>query len=266
MKYYGGIEAGGTKMICAVMNEDGVLAERFECPTTTPEETMPKLIHFFNSYTIESLGIGCFGPIDVHKSSSTYGHILQTPKKAWRNFDFLGSFQKAFSVETVFTTDVNAAAYGEMISGTATNNRNFLYITIGTGIGVGVIINREIYHGFTHPEAGHLLIRKHADDHFSGSCPNHHDCLEGLASGPAIEARFKKKAFDLYEDDPFWTIEAYYLAQAVYNYALTVSPECVIFGGGVSKQRQLLPLIQKELEQLNMGYIALPDHKSFLRH
>ncbi|PLR94669.1 ROK family protein [Bacillus sp. T33-2] len=251
----GAIEAGGTKFVCGIGGKNGELYERVSFPTTTPAETMEKVIAFFRDKNVSAIGIGSFGPIDPDKNSGTYGFITSTPKPYWNNFDFVGELQKHFPIPVGFDTDVNAAALGENIWGAAQGLDSCIYITVGTGIGVGAIAEGNLLHGLLHPEMGHILTRRHPEDNYEGNCPYHNDCLEGMASGPAIETRWGKKGVDLQQEENVWELEAYYLAQAITSYILILSPNKVIIGGGVMKQEQLFPLIrEKVLKNLN-GYI-----------
>lgn len=255
----GAIEAGGTKFVCAVGNEDGTLIERIQLDTLTPEETMPKVMEFFQKHPVTAIGIGSFGPVDIDKSSSTYGNITSTPKPGWTNYPFLQTMKEAFNVPMEFNTDVNAAALGELMLGAAQGEESCLYITVGTGIGAGAVVQGELLQGLSHPEMGHILVRKHPEDNYEGFCPYHHDCLEGIAAGPAIEKRWGKKGIELQDQQEVWELEAYYLAQALMQYILILSPKKIIMGGGVMKQKQLFPLIQKKLQELLNGYVALPQ-------
>lgn len=252
---YGALEAGGTKMVCALGKEDGTILDQISIPTTTPEETIPFIIDYFKGKEIVSLGVGSFGPVDVNEDSDTYGYILDTPKTAWKNYNFLGSLKKELNIPIGLDTDVNGSCLGEMTFGSAKGLDNVVYITIGTGVGVGVAVNGQLLHGMLHPEAGHILLRQHPQDSFEGNCPYHGTCLEGLAAGPAIEKRWGKKAVELKEEDMVWEIEAYYIAQALINYILTLAPRRIILGGGVMHQEQLFPLIRKEVNNLMNGYI-----------
>lgn len=251
----GALEAGGTKMVCAVGLEDGTILEQISIPTTTPEDTMPKLIAYFAKRGIEALGVGSFGPIDINQNSGTYGYILDTPKLAWKQFDLIGSLKKDLKIPMGFDTDVNASCLGEMTFGCAKELKNAIYITIGTGIGVGICIDGNLVHGMLHPEAGHILMRVHPEDTFMGNCPYHDTCFEGMAAGPAIEKRWGKKAVELEDCKEVWELEAYYIAQALLAYILTVSPQKIILGGGVMHQRQLFPLIRQNVSKLMNGYI-----------
>lgn len=255
----GAIEAGGTKFVCAVGDNDFNIIELIEIPTTTPKETMGKVKEFFRKYNIEAMGIGSFGPADINPNSKNYGRITTTPKLKWAQFNIISSLKEDFPIPMAFDTDVNIAALGEAKFGAAQNVNNCIYVTVGTGIGVGAFINGQMLQGLSHPEMGHILVRKHPEDHFAGGCPFHQDCLEGLASGPAIEKRWGQKATLLESDNKVWEIEGFYLAQALITYILTLSPEKIILGGGVMKQRQLLPIIYKHLQNINNGYISFPQ-------
>ena len=241
----GALEAGGTKMVCAIGNENGEITEQISIPTETPEITIPKLLSFFKGKKIEALGIGCFGPIDVNRDSDTYGYITTTPKLAWQNFDMVGTFKKELGVPVGFDTDVNGSALGEYTWGIARGLHSCIYITIGTGVGVGIIVDGKLLHGMLHPEGGHVLLSKLPNDTYEGFCPFHKNCMEGLAAGPAIEGRWGKKAIDLADRPEVWEMEAEYIAQALVDYTLLVSPQRIILGGGVMHQEQLMPLIRK---------------------
>lgn len=255
----GALEAGGTKMVVAIGNEQGEILDRLSIPTQTPETTMPQLTEYFKDNSIDALGIGCFGPIDLNRESATYGYITSTPKLPWRNYNIVGTFSEALQVPIGFDTDVNASAIGEATWGSTKDVRNSIYITIGTGVGVGVIIDGKPHHGMLHPEAGHILLAKHPKDTFKGTCPYHENCMEGLAAGPAIEARYGKKAYELAEQVEVWELEGYYIAQALVNYILTLSPQRIILGGGVMHQEQLMPIIHREVLRLLNGYIITPQ-------
>ena len=257
MKYYGSLEAGGTKMVCAIGDEQGNILERISIPTLAPENTMPAIIEFFKSKNISALGIGCFGPVDLDKKSPTYGHITTTPKLAWKNYDIVGVCEKELGVPVGFDTDVNGSALGEATWGCTKDLDNSIYITVGTGIGVGVIIDRKPYHGMLHPEGGHIFLARHPQDPMErGVCPYHELCLEGLASGPSIQARWGKPGVELADRKEVWELEAYYLAQAICSYIMILSPERIIVGGGVAHQEQMMPLIRKEVLRQMGGYIA----------
>ncbi|HEO8420203.1 ROK family protein [Niallia sp. FSL W8-0635] len=259
MTLYGAIEAGGTKFVCAVGDAKGEIKERISIPTTTPEETMPEVIAFFKRFPIEAIGIGSFGPIDVDKNSPTYGNITTTPKLAWKDYSLLKAIEDEFSVPTGFNTDVNVAALGEAKLGAAKGVDNCLYITIGTGIGAGAYVNGELLQGLTHPEMGHILVRRHSEDTYKGRCPYHADCLEGLAAGPAIEERWGEKAIHLSAKENVWEMEGYYIAQALMQYILILSPKKIILGGGVMNQEHVLTHVYRHLSELLNGYVSYPE-------
>ena len=262
MKYNGSLEAGGTKMVCAIGDEQGNILERISIPTLEPEKTMPAIIDFFKNKNISALGIGCFGPVDLDRKSATYGYITTTPKLPWKNYDIVGVCEKELGVPVGFDTDVNASALGEATWGCTKDLSNSIYITVGTGIGVGVIIDRKPYHGMLHPEGGHIFLARHPQDPMEkGVCPYHELCLEGLASGPAIAARWGKPGAELADRKEVWELEAYYLAQAICSYIMILSPERIIVGGGVSHQEQMMPMIRKEVERQMGGYIQAKGMK-----
>ena len=262
---YGAIEAGGTKFVLSVGDEALEIIDQLTIPTVSPEETMPLVIEFFKQFEkkLLAIGIGSFGPIDVNPESSTYGFITQTPKLKWRNYDFLGNIQKAFpNVKTAWTTDVNASAYGEYA--VRDGVENLVYYTVGTGVGGGGVKKGKFVEGISHPEMGHIPVKKHADDSFDGHCPSHGDCLEGLASGPAVEARLGKSAKDVPADDPYWDIQAYYIAQSAYTTTLLLAPEMIIYGGGVMKVEGLLEKVRLAFDKLNQGYMSTPDLEKYI--
>lgn len=251
----GALEAGGTKMVCAIGNEYGTIHDRMVLPTETPETTMPQLIDYFKKHNIEALGVGTFGPADLDPCSETYGCITTTPKLPWVNYNIRGVFADALQIPVGFDTDVNAAALGEATFGCMQNINNGIYITIGTGIGIGVLSEGKLLHGMLHPEGGHILLPRHPSDTYNGCCPYHSNCFESLASGPAIENRYGKKAIDLADIPEVWELEAGYIAHALVNYILILSPERIVLGGGVMHQTQLFPLIRKKTAELLNGYV-----------
>ncbi len=255
----GAIEAGGTKFVCAVGTVEGELIERIQVDTEMPEQTMSKVIAFFQKHPIEALGIGSFGPIDIEKASNTYGNITSTPKPGWGNYPFVETMKEALDVPIEFNTDVNAAALGELMHGAAKGLDSCLYITVGTGIGAGAVVQGNLLQGLSHPEMGHVLVRRHPEDTYKGRCPYHGDCVEGMAAGPAIEERWGKKGLQLADRQEVWELEAYYLAQALMQYILIVSPKKIIMGGGVMKQAQIFSLVHKQLQELLNGYVAMPQ-------
>jgi len=252
---FGALEAGGTKMVCAIGDEHGTISDRITIPTETPEITMPLLIDYFKQHNIEALGIGTFGPADLNPASETYGTITTTPKLAWANYNIRSAFADALQIPVGIDTDVNAAALGEATFGCMQNIRNGIYITIGTGIGIGVLAEGKLLHGMLHPEGGHILLPRHPSDTHQATCPYHSNCFEGLAAGPAIERRYGKKAIELADIPEVWELEAHYIAHALVNYILILSPERIVLGGGVMHQTQLFPLIRKKTAELLNGYV-----------
>ena len=254
----GALEAGGTKMVCAVGDENGQILERASIVTENPDKTMPEILEFFRQYTLDAIGIGTFGPVDLDRTSHTYGYITSTPKISWRNFNLLGSMKREFAVPIGLDTDVNASAIGEASYGITRGLDSSIYITVGTGIGVGVILDGKAVHGMQHPEAGHILLVRHPEDNYTGRCPYHPNCLEGLASGPAIEERFGVKAAELPGDSLAWEIESFYLAQALVDFTLVYSPKRIVLGGGVMHQKQLFPKIREKYREMLNHYLDTP--------
>lgn len=251
----GALEAGGTKMVCAIGDENGKIEKRVSFPTQTPKETLPQILEFFGNEEIAALGIGCFGPVELDRRSPVYGYITSTPKLAWANYDIVGKFEEALNVPVGFDTDVNGAALGEVFFGAARGCDPAIYITIGTGVGVGIYVNGALLHGLIHPEAGHILITRRHGDTYRGKCPYHENCLEGLAAGPAIMERWGKPAAELTDRKEVWELESDYLAQAVANYILTLSPQKVILGGGVMHQEQMFALVRKKVQEKLNSYL-----------
>lgn len=251
----GAIEAGGTKMVCGLGDEEGNIIEEVKFPTRTPRETIPEIINFFKDKNIKKMGVGSFGPVQVNSDSEKYGIILETPKTDWKYFNLLQTLKSNFpNISFVIDTDVNAAAYGEMKWGAALGLDSCAYFTVGTGIGVGAVVDNNLVHGLLHPEAGHMFIKRHSNDDFKGSCPYHNDCLEGLASGTAMEARWGKRGTEI-KAEMAWEIEAYYLAQATVNVFLTYSPKKIILGGGVMNHPGLINKVRENFVRLLNGYL-----------
>ncbi len=260
MPRLGGIEAGGSKFVCAAGSgpED---AEIVEFPTTTPLETIARVAEFFRSREpVESIGIASFGPIDPNPDSPTFGYITSTPKRGWRNFDFAGAVRAALAIPVAFDTDVNAAALAESRWGAARGLRNFLYVTVGTGVGGGALVDGRLLHGRLHPEMGHIRIpHDWARDPFAGNCPYHGDCLEGLAAAPAIETRWGLPGHLLPGGHPAWDLEAEYLAHGIVNWTCILSPERIVLGGGVMQREELFPKLRVRVAELLNGYLASPE-------
>lgn len=259
-KYYGGIEAGGTKFVCAIGSGPDEIQAEIRFATTSPSETLNKVVEFFEQYSndfpLESIGIASFGPVDLNPESSTYGFITKTPKPGWSDCDVVGVILENFGIPIGFDTDVNGALLGEFRWGAARRIDNSIYLTIGTGIGGGAMVGGKLVHGLVHPEMGHIRLHRDIEsDPFGGCCPFHGDCFEGLAAGTAVEARWKQKANKLLPDHPAWDLEAEYIAQALHILICVLSPQRIVLGGGIMNQRQLFPLVrQKVLDSLN-GYV-----------
>lgn len=261
-KLVGGIEAGGTKFVCLVGSGPSDVRAEVRFPTTNPEETLQKAVDFFQQQEqmlgepIQAIGVACFGPIDLNPKSATFGSITSTPKPGWQNTPIVEPLKKALNVPVAFDHDVIVAGIGEGVWGAAKGLNDFVYLTIGTGIGGGIISYNKPIHGLVHSEIGHIrLPHDFTIDPFPGNCPYHKDCLEGLASGPAIEARWKTSGYNLTPDHPAWKLEAEYLALAVQNLIMTISPEMVILGGGVMQQMHLFPMIHTRVLELLNGYV-----------
>jgi fructokinase len=252
----GGIEAGGTKWVCALSSGGDRLEAVETFPTTEPDETIGRAIDFFATGDApQAIGVGCFGPIDVDPSSPTWGHITTTPKPGWANTDVGARLKAALEVPVAFDTDVNAAAVGEWRWGAGVGLDTFCYLTVGTGIGAGVIVNGAPVHGLMHPEIGHVRVPHDRErDPFDGGCPFHGDCLEGLASGEALRLRWGRPGEEL-EDDGVWELEADYLALGLVNVVCTLSPQRIVVGGGVAARPGLLARVARRLQELLAGYI-----------
>jgi fructokinase len=264
MPVFGGIEAGGTKFVCAVGSGPGDLRAQAQFPTTTPQETIARAVAFFQqqsqSEPLAAIGIASFGPLDPVVGSPTYGTITTTPKPGWANADLAGHVGRALGIPVGFDTDTNGAALGEHRWGAAQGLDTFVYLTVGTGLGGGGLVNGRPMHGLVHPEMGHIRVpHDRQADPFPGTCPFHGDCLEGLASGPAIEARWGQPAEGLPADHPAWPLEAHYLALALVTYILVLSPQRIVVGGGVMQQPQLWPLIRRNVRVLLNGYVQAPQ-------
>jgi fructokinase len=262
-RVYGGIEAGGTKFVCIIGTGPDDLCAETVFPTTTPEETIRQVIDFFNGYSgagsLSAIGIASFGPLNLDTNSPEYGHITRTPKSGWERTDILGIVKSALGLPVEIDTDVNGAALAEHLWGAGKGTNNLVYITIGTGIGGGGLVNGGLIHGLVHPEMGHICIPHDREkDPFKGCCPYHGDCLEGLASGKAVELRWGKPAEELPEDHPAWEMEAHYLALGISNIICTLSPGRIVTGGGLLKNPSLLPKVREKTREYLNGYIDSP--------
>ncbi len=257
-KLYGGIEAGGTKFVCAVGSSPQNIVDEVRFPTTIPAETIQQVCDFFTPHLhhLHGIGLGSFGPVDVNPASPTYGYITSTPKPHWGNTNILGMLREKLNLPLAIDMDVAIAGLGEAKWGASQGLRHSLYLTIGTGIGGGFIIDGKPLRGLTSLEMGHIRIPHNLElDPFRGACPFHGDCFEGLASGPAIQARFGKRAETLSDNDPFWDVEAGYIANALVNYILTLTPEVIIIGGGVMQKDFMFPSVRVKVQKLLNSYL-----------
>jgi fructokinase len=263
-KLFGGIEGGGTKFNCVIGTSPDDIRREARIPTTTPEETLGQAVSFFKQAEadfgrLSALGIATFGPVDPEPASPTYGFVLPTPKPGWSNADVLGMLRSNFDIPIAFDLDVNGSAFGEWTWGAGQGLDTFIYLTVGTGIGGGVVANGKLLHGLLCPEMGHIMIPHDTHrDPFEGACPFHKDCFEGLASGPALEKRWGQRAETLPLDHPAWELEAHYVALALANFVTTLSPQRIIIGGGVGGREELLPLIRKNVQTILNGYVQSP--------
>jgi fructokinase len=257
---YGGIEAGGSKWVCATGTGPDDLEQTVTFATTEPEETIARAADFFSrNGAIAAIGIGSFGPIDINRTSATWGRITTTPKPGWANTEVVAGLRNALDLPIAFDTDVNAAALGEHRWGAAVGLETFCYITVGTGIGGGGIANGNLMHGLLHPEFGHMRIpHDRKRDPFDGACPYHGDCFEGLASGDALRARWGRSPEEI-ADETAWLLEAEYLALGLQNVICTLSPQKITVGGGVMKEPALLPLVRSRVQALASGYFDAPE-------
>jgi fructokinase len=265
-RLYGGIEAGGTKFVCVVGSGPNDIVEEIRFPTAqVAEETIRRAIAFFEPYThnanLAAVGIASFGPVDLNPVSPSYGYITTTPKPGWSQVDLRGNIKRALNLPVAFETDVNAAAFGEYYWTPVNRSLDpFVYITVGTGIGVGVLVNGRPVHGLVHPEAGHISIPHDKEkDPFTGICPYHKDCLEGLASGPAMTERWGQDVKTLSDSHPAWELEAEYIALALVNLTYAYSPQKIVLGGGVSMHHGLYKSVREKVQQYLNGYIQSPE-------
>ncbi len=254
---YGAVEAGGTKFICAIGDQDGRILDEIRIETRDPNATLSDVCRYFGAVgnkfgMLQALGVGAFGPLDLKPTSPTFGHITTTPKPGWRNFDIAGVLKRGIDRPVYLDTDVNGAALGELRWGAAQHLESVAYVTVGTGIGVGVVHHGRPVHGLMHPELGHIFVRRHpGDSGFMGICPFHGDCLEGVACGAAIVARTGRALKDAPPTDPIWAIEADYLGQLCANLVLSHAPQRILIGGGVMQGRLYAAIHERMLYWLH---------------
>jgi fructokinase len=260
----GGIEAGGTKFVCVVGTGPDDIRERARIDTTTPDETIGASIEFFGEIgPVSSIGIATFGPVELRRGSNTYGFITTTPKSGWEDADLAGRVERELGVPVAIETDVTGAALGEWRWGAGRGYRTIVYVTVGTGIGGGLLIDGRATPGLVHPEMGHVLVERQPGDEFPGNCPYHGDCLEGMAAGPAIEERWGRRGEELRElEEQAIELEAKYLASGFRNIVYAVAPERIILGGGVGSMPGLVERVQAELLATMNGYAVLPEHQA----
>ncbi|WP_301107877.1 ROK family protein [Sporosarcina sp.] len=249
---YGSIELGGTNCNCAVGLQDGTIVKKVQFPTEAPDITVRKIVSFFQENQAAAIGIGCFGPVNVDENSSDYGMLLDTPKKAWVHYPFLKQLLHALNIPIRLHTDVTVSGLGEM--SLSDKKGIVLYVTIGTGVGGGIILNHEVPGSPNHAEMGHVTLQRVAGDDMESACPFHSNCFEGLASGTAIQKRWKQKGNNLPPDHPAWEMEADYIAQGLCQFIYTLAPAQIIIGGGVMKQKNLLPMIHQKVNEKLGGY------------
>lgn len=265
MTLYGAVELGGTKTLVAVGNDEGGVGETVRIETgERPAPVVDAVVDFLSRHELRAVGIASFGPLELRPGHERFGSILATPKSGWSNFDLVSAIGGRLGVPAAIDTDVNSAVIAEGRWGASVGLDNHVYITVGTGIGAGIVVGGRVVQGLAHPEFGHIAVQKHRDDDFAGSCPFHHSCLEGLAAGPALEARFGARPSQLGERDSEQavTLAAFYLSQAVRTLVYTVAPGQVVIGGGVSKMEGFHEAVRDQLEAQLAGYAVLPEHES----
>lgn len=261
---YGSIEFGGTKIKCAAFNENGKVIDDCWIDTSKPEENLEKIGEFYKKNPVKSLGVGAFGPIDLNENSKTYGHIQNTPKKLWVNYDLLGNLKKQVCQKIKIVTDVGLSLIGEANKGAGENLNSSLYLTIGTGIGGAYIQNGKLLNGFSHPEMGHINIKRLKEDDFKSTCTYHQDCLEGLACGPSIHKRLGKNPKEADINEKAFKIAANYIAQAIFTYTLVLRPEIVIIGGGVINKEGFIEMIREEFDKIKGSYLEITPSEKYI--
>jgi fructokinase len=264
---YAGVELGGTKCVVLLARRPDEILARETVPTTNPEETLGAIAAILSQWQFDALGIASFGPVDLDAGSATYGQVTSTPKPGWAGADVLGRLRQVAAVPAAFDTDVNGAALAEMRWGSGKGFSDFAYVTVGTGVGVGLIANGLPMRGFAHCELGHIRVARLLGDDFAGSCPFHDDCVEGLAAGPSLVARLgAERVRTLSEDDPVWDSVGWALAQLCHAIVCASAPRAIAIGGGViDNQPHLLERIEALLVQSLHGYMSLPPDGPYVR-
>jgi fructokinase len=267
---FAGVELGGTKCVAILARGPDEVIARETVPTASPDETLGRIEQVLSGWRSDegfaALGIGSFGPLDLNTKSSSYGQITSTPKRGWRGTDVLGRLRSAAGVAIAFDTDVNGAALAEMRWGAGQGFEDFAYITVGTGVGVGLIVNGQPTRGFAHCELGHIRVARLPGDDFAGSCPFHGDCVEGLAAGPSLKARAGDAAQQLGPDDPVWQSVAWAIAQLCHAIVCAAAPRAIAIGGGVvENQPHLLERVERMLVESLNGYMELPPGGNYVR-
>lgn len=266
----GGVEAGGTKFVCVVGRGPAEAMEVGRIPTTTPPETLGRVLDFFRAAEARygpcaAFGIAAFGPLDLDPRSPGWGHLTRTPKEGWQDVDLVTPLREAFGAPVAIDTDVNGAGLAEAQWGAGRGTGRLVYITVGTGIGGAAILDGDPLRGPSHPEMGHIRVPRRPDDvAFAGICPFHGDCLEGLASGPAVLARWKMPAESLPADHAAWDLLGFYIAHLCVSATLLLSPGLILLGGGVAQSPSLLPAVRRWTRDLLAGYPRLPGPEESL--
>jgi fructokinase len=262
---FGGVELGGTKVIVAVGSDPRHVLDVERAPTTTPDETMSWVVDRLRAGEREhgplaAIGVASFGPVDL-RPGPTHGQLLNTPKLAWIGASVVEPIRAAFDLPVGLGSDVEGAALAEGATGAARGLRHFVYVTVGTGVGMGVVVGGELVRGMLHPELGHVAVRRQIGDAFEGTCPFHGDCLEGMASGPAMAARWGQPAETLEgaRRQKAMAMEAAYLAGGLSTAVYAYAPERIVMGGGVGLTPGLLPRVRRALQSQLAGYPGLPE-------
>ncbi len=263
MRIYAGIELGGTKIVCGVGTTAGELLERVRLDTKEPDKTLSAIRDVLDGFaerhgSLAGLGIGTFGPVHLNPGSTDFGRLGATPKIPWRGCDIAGYFNQHSAVPVALDTDVTAAAFGEAKWGAARGCGSAVYLTVGTGIGAGALLDGTPIHGLLHPEVGHIRVPRAAGDDYAGGCPHHGDCVEGMAAGPAIQARWGRRLSELPQDHVAHQQVAHYLSHLVAALVLFYSPERIVIGGGVMSSGSVHPRIRVGVQKVLNGYLAIP--------